>query len=108
MVPLEAVPAAVVWATSVLLSVAATDGDSVTSAAEEDTSLLAGVEDAGIGPVTEAKVVYKSQVDSAVSVSRALQSKLLVLEASSSELDSLDSAPVEAAAVVEGAEVAEA
>lgn len=108
MVPLDAAPAAVVCAMSVLLSVAATDGDSVISAADEDTSLSAGVEEAGIGPVTEAKVVYKSQVDSAVSVSRALQSMLLVLEASSSELDSLDSASVEAAAVVEGAEVAEA
>lgn len=77
------------------MAISMADETSLSEAAED------GVEEAGIGPVTEASVVYKSQLDSAVSVSKAPQSKLLVVDSSASSV-------LWAAAVVEGAAVSEA
>lgn len=89
-VPLEA---GVVWATSELLcEVAASVAEAglVATSTADETSLSKaaerGVEEAGIGSVTEARVVYKSQLDSAVSVSKAPQSKLLVVDFSASSV----------------------
>ena len=100
--------AGVLWATSELLcevgtSVAEAEPVATSMADETSPSEVAedGVEEAGMGPVTEARGVYKSQLDSAVSVSKAPQSKLLVVGSSASSV-------LCAAAVVEGAAVSEA
>jgi hypothetical protein len=110
---LGALPAAVVCATRVLLSGRSEEASVIAVTGEEasvivvtgEESTIVVIEEVGsasevdgrsvMGPVAEARVVPRSQVEIAVSVSRALQSKLLELEASTS-------------AVVDGAAVADA
>jgi hypothetical protein len=121
---LGALPAAVVCATRVLATedrmleteeasviVAVEEEASVITTAEGEASVIAAAEEVAsasdavgesvIGPVAEPRVVKRSQLDTAVSVSRALQSTLLELDGSASEV-------VWASAVVEGAAVADA
>ena len=98
-----ALPAAVVCATRVLLSGRSEEASAIVVAGEEasvmvvtgeEESTIVVIEEVGsasevegrsvMGPVAEARVVPRSQVEMAVSVSRALQSKLLEVDSSAS------------------------